>query len=120
MTKTKMTKRDYFNILRDTYPTSAGNYDEVIGFIDHELELLNKKNSADKKPTARQTENEGLKAVILAGMEDGKKYTVTELCKAIPALGELSNQRVTSILRQMVGNSIEQVEEKRKAYFSKM
>ena len=46
----KMTKKDYFAILKATYPTTADNYDEVIKFIDHEMELLEKKNSADKKP----------------------------------------------------------------------
>ena len=51
MANKKMTKRDYFAILRESYPATADNYDEVVAFIDHELELLSKKNSSEKKPT---------------------------------------------------------------------
>ena len=44
-------------------------------------------------------------------------YTITEMIKTIPACAELTNQRVSSIVRGMLGTSIERVEEKRKAYF---
>ena len=116
----KMTKRDYFTILRNAYPATADNYDEVIAFIDHELELLAKKNSADKKPTAQQVANDGIKQAILDGMEPNRLYTITELQKSIPACAELSNQRVSAIVRQMVGVTIDRTEDKRKAYFSKI
>jgi hypothetical protein len=113
----KMTKKDYFAIIKSAYPTDAPNYDEVMAFIDHEVELLNKKNSADKKPTAQQVANEGIKVAILEGMESGKLYTVTDIIKTVPACADLTNQRVSAILRGMIGTSIERVEEKRKAYF---
>ena len=119
----KMTKRDYFSILRSTYPTSADNYDEVIAFIDHELELLAKQNSAEKKPTAVQVANEGIKAEILSAMEDDRLYTITEMIKEIPACADLTNQRVSALVRQMYDcaePTIERVEEKRKAYFRKI
>ena len=119
----KMTKRDYFSILRSTYPTSADNYDEVIAFIDHELELLAKKNSAEKKPTAVQVANEGIKADILASMEKDRLYTITEMIKEIPACADLTNQRVSALVRQMYDcaePTIERIEDKRKAYFRKI
>ena len=119
----KMTKRDYFSILRSTYPTSAENYDEVIAFIDHELELLAKKNSAEKKPTAVQVANEGIKADILASMEKDRLYTITEMIKEIPACADLTNQRVSALVRQMYDctePTIERIEDKRKAYFRKI
>ena len=116
----KMTKRDYFTILRASYPETADNYNEVIAFIDHELELLAKKNSAEKKPTAQQTLNEGIKSAILAGMSPNRMYTVTEIQKEIPECAELSNQRVSALLRQMKDDKvIVRTEDKRKAYFSK-
>ena len=121
MTNTKkMTKRDYFSILRNAYPTTADNYDEVIAFIDHELELLAKKNSAEKKPTATQVANEGIKDEILEGMEIGKLYTITDLIKTIPACAELTNQRVSALIRQLIKEEkVDRVEEKRKAYFQR-
>ena len=81
---------------------------------------LEKKNSAERKPTATQTANEGFKEAILAGITEGGKYTITDLIKAVPEISELSNQRVSAIVRQMVGVTINRTEDKRKAYFSKI
>lgn len=49
---------------------------------------------SDRKPTATQeTENEVIKAAIVAGMVENRSYTVTEIIKAIPAGNELANQK---------------------------
>jgi DNA-binding HxlR family transcriptional regulator len=113
----KMTKREMFEMIKANHNLSA----DEIAFIDHELELLAKKNSAEKKPTAVQVANEGIKADILDGMEIGKKYTITDLMKEIPACAELSNQRVSALVRQLVTDgAVERTEEKRKAYFHKV
>ena len=113
----KMTKREMFEMIKANHNLSA----DEIAFIDHELELLAKKNSAEKKPTAVQVANEGIKADILDGMEIGKKYTITDLMKEIPACAELSNQRVSALVRQLVTDgAVERTEEKRKAYFRKI
>lgn len=113
----KMTKADYFRQIMANYELSA---DEV-AFIEHELELLAKKNSAEKKPTAVQVANEGIKQGILDAMESGKKYTITDLMKEVDVCADLSNQRVSALVRQLVTDgSVERTEEKRKAYFSKV
>ena len=119
-TTSKLTKRDYFNILREAYPQTADNYDAVIGFIDHEQELLSKMNAADKKPTATQVANDGFKTSIKAVMsaEPTRLFTITELIKTVPEIADLTNQRVSAIVRQMVTDgTLDRVEEKRKAYF---
>lgn len=78
-----------------------------------------KKNSAVRKPTATQTANAGFKVAIENGMELGKKYTITDLIKSISELADLSNQRVSAIVRQMVeSGTVVREEIKRKAYFS--
>lgn len=78
-----------------------------------------KKNSAERKPTATQTENMGLKDAILASMEVGKQYTVTDLMKSVAELDGLSNQRVSALVRQLKdAGLLEREEIKRKAYFS--
>ena len=78
-----------------------------------------KKNSAVRKPTATQTANAGFKVDIENGMELGKKYTITDLIKSISELADLSNQRVSAIVRQMVeSGTVVREEIKRKAYFS--
>lgn len=113
----KMTKADYFRQIMASYPLTE---DEKT-FVEHELELLAKKNSAEKKPTAVQVANEGIKDAILEAMEEGKKYTITDLMKEVEACADLSNQRVSALVRQLVTDgSVERTEEKRKAYFSKV
>ena len=121
MTNTnKMTKRDYFSILREAYPATADNYDDVIAFIDHELELLAKKNAASKKPTAAQVANEGTKDVIVSVLKaSGKPMTITDMMKANAELGELSNQRITTLTTQLVkADVVLRTVEKGKAYFT--
>jgi hypothetical protein len=82
---------------------------------------IDKKNSAERKPTATQTENVGLKSAILAGMESGKAYTIGDLMKEIPALADLTNQRVSALVRQLKDDGLVVREEiKRKAYFTKV
>lgn len=111
----KMTKREMFEQIKANHPLTT----EEVAFINHELELLAKKNSAEKKPTAVQVANEGIKGDIVAGMEQGKQYTITDLMKSIPACAELSNQRVSALVRQLVTDGVVvRTEEKRKAYFS--
>lgn len=79
-----------------------------------------KKNSAERKPTATQKANEGYKTAILEFMEVGKKYTITDLMKEVVELADLSNQRVSALVRQLKEEGlVERTEEKRKAYFSK-
>ena len=113
----KMTKADYFKQIMANYDITA----DERAFIEHELELLAKKNSAEKKPTAVQVANEGIKDAILEGMDEGVKYTITDLMKNIEACADLSNQRVSALVRQLVADgSVERTEEKRKAYFSKV
>ena len=113
----KMTKRDYFNKLL-ALEEVKGN-PELVKFIDHELELLAKKNSADKKPTAVQIANEGIKEVIFETLaESGKMMTISEMQKANAELGEMSNQRISALVRQLINDGkVERIEEKRKAYF---
>ena len=115
MEKTKkMTKAQMFAQIKANYPLTA---DEV-KFIDHELELLSKKNSAEKKPTAQQTANEAIKVAIVEGMERNRVYTVTEVIKSVPACADMTNQRVSALLRQLVeAGKVKRTEDKRKAYF---
>lgn len=114
----KMTKREMFEQIKANYNLTA----EEVKFIDHELELLAKKNSAEKKkPTAVQVANEGLKTAILEFMVVGERYTITDLMKSVPELADLSNQRVSALVRQLKdAELVTRVEEKRKAYFIKV
>jgi 3-dehydroquinate synthase class II len=120
MENKKMTKATAWNIVKGIVENSGhAQTAELVAKIDNELALLAKKNSAEKKPTAQQTANEGVKVAIVEGMEPNRLYTVTEIIKSIPECAEMTNQRVSALLRQLVeGGQVKRTEDKRKAYFS--
>ena len=99
--------------------TDAEKYTEIIEKLDKMLVQVNKKSSANRKPTATQLENEGLRVKIAEYLTNtGKRLTVSEMMKEIEGLEELSNQRVTSLATSLykegkIGREVE----KRKAYF---
>jgi hypothetical protein len=115
----KMTKKDYFNILKATYPTTAENYDEVINFINHEIEMLESKSKSGK--ASKEVEaNNLLRDEIYENMKEGKSYTITEMLTTFPCCAGMQNQRVTALVRGMIPNRVERIEEKGRAYFRKI
>ena len=85
------------------------------------MELLAKKNeSGTGKLTAVQIANNGIKEEILECMakEPNRLFTISEMQKIFPCCAELSNQRVSALVRQLVKDEkVERLEEKRKAVF---
>ena len=117
MTNKKVTKREKFEMLKALSEVQANPM--LTEFIEHELELLAKKNTSEKKPTAVQVANEGLKETIMDVLnENGGLMTVTDIQKSCEELAELSNQKVSALIRQLKDDGkIEKVEDKRKSYF---
>lgn len=114
----RMTKAQKFQMLADLPAVKA---DPMLSeFIAHEMELLAKKNTADKKPTAQQEANAVIKQNVLTVLADGKKRTVSELLKMVPDLPDtMTNQRMSALVRQMVdAGQIVRSEDKRKAFFA--
>ena len=93
----KITKKEMFTMIKAQVKDNA----EMVAFIDHEIELLDKKAS-NKKATKTQEANIGIKSTILEVLECGKSMTVTEMQGASAELGELSNQKVSALVRQLV------------------
>lgn len=120
MTNKKMTNAQALEIaLKVLKETDAEKYTEVIEKLDKMLVQVNKKSSANRKPTATQLENEGLRVKIAEYLTNtGKRLTVSEMMKEIEGLEELSNQRVTSLATSLYKEGkIDREVEKRKAYF---
>lgn len=116
----KLTKAQKFAMIADI--PEVKNNPMLAEFIAHEVELLSKKNSADKKPTAQQEANATIKAGVLGVMEANPKqlFTVSELLKKVPNLPDtMTNQRMSALVRQMVdAGQVKRTEDKRKAFFS--
>lgn len=94
-----MTKREMFAEIRKVVIDN----EEMVAFIDHEVELLNKKSGTPRKPTATQKENEVFKAGILVTLaEADTPVNIRELVERYPALDGLTNQRITHMLTDLV------------------
>ena len=117
MAEKKITKRESFIEIKGILEELGK--ERLVKVMEHELELLAKKNSAEKKPTAVQVANEGIKSVIFETLvENGKMMTISEMQKANAELGEMSNQRISALVRQLKEDGkVERIEDKRKAYF---
>lgn len=114
----KLTKKEMLVNLKANYNLTA----DEIAFIDHEIELLEKRNSKKSdKPTAKQTANANYKDIILDYLADhsNEKFTITDFTKHIPEFADMTNQKISSLVRQLVlENLVKREEIKRKAYFS--
>ena len=98
MAEKKITKREVINaMLADEH---IAQNEMFVSYLKHELELLDNKAN-NKKATKNQEENEKFAGVILEVLGAIGKGTVTEIQKTNVELGELSNQRVSAILKQM-------------------
>ena len=118
----KMTKREKFEMLANI-PAVAEN-DMLMEFISHELDLLAKKNTSstgEKKLTATQLANEGLKSEILDMMDMDTLYSIDQMIKTFPCCAELSTSKVSAMLTQLIkAEKVERISDKRKAYFRKV
>lgn len=82
------------------------------------MEQLDKKANAEKKPTKRQMDAEQEAQTLLDELrEAGKAMTVSDMIAELPCCAGKSNQKVSGLLRPMLGTKVERTEEKRKAYF---
>jgi hypothetical protein len=125
----KLVKRDFYNaLLKFIEANPEVEFDDKISakqmseFADHEVELLDKKNSSDKKPTKQQEKNKQLADEILACMVEKDLYTVTEMTKfPISVENDLSASKITSLMGMLLKeNRVERIEDKRRAYFRKV
>lgn len=116
----KLTKRDRYAQLLALNEVKSNP--DLVAFIEHEVELLARKNTVngEKALTPNQVQNENFKVIIAEYMASApdRLFTVTELNKEVDVLNDLSNQRISAILRQMVdAGKVEKVVDKRKSYF---
>ena len=96
----KVTKKDRFSriyaIIEESY---APDQIELLGFVDHEVELLEKK-SPKVTLTATQKANLEVIEVIKEVLEDKPNSTVSELIKdeRLP----YTNQKISALVKQLV------------------
>ena len=110
---TKITKKEMFAQIRNHLTDP-----QEIEFINHEIELLEKKSTASKKPTANQVENENYMEIILGILEKSDKALSISDIQALNENLPTSNQRMSALLKKLKeAGAVERVYEKRKPFF---
>lgn len=119
MANTKMTYATALEMVLAIDEVKAN--DELAEKLTALKESVSKKStSKSNKPNAKQKANEEIKERIMEILfaEPTRLFTISEICKAYTD-EELSNQKVSSLVRQLVAeDKVKRTEDKRKAYFS--
>lgn len=112
----KLTKKDYFKMLGEIAEVQANQ--ELVDFINHEVELLNKKRATGK--TATQKANDEIVEKIYDELvKVGKAVTITELQAESEYVGQFSNQKVSALMKKLVDvGTVVKTTDKKKSYFS--
>lgn len=132
MAEKKMTKKDWFEVLKNImeesdYADKAG----AIAFIDHEVELLDKKSGKSKETKTKKAHGAILDAIKEVLADQTKPVTITEMLtdKRLVSYEEksedrvktvaMTNQKLSSMVKKLVDvGEVIRTEEKKKAYFS--
>ena len=109
----KKTKKDLFLEVREVV---AGN-EELVAFVDHELELLDKKTST-KSTKVNEEQVALMEKIVNALNEIGRSVTISELQKENAEMAEYSNQKLSAMLKKLVDNKqVTKIVDKKKSYF---
>lgn len=115
---TKVTKKDRYATLKAIVEgLDREDKDELIAFIDHEVELISNRKRSDK-PSKKQVENEGIKAEILAYLGTVGTAKVGDITKA---LGDkvTSSQQVSALVTQLKNDGkVTRFTEKKDIFFT--
>lgn len=110
----KMTQKDYFNEIIAL--AQENGRDDLVKFCEDRIEKLSRK-STSKKPTKTQVENEGIKDTIVEVLGEIAPATATMI--ATDPRVNVSNQKVTALLRQLIENGdVVKTVDKGKSLFS--
>ena len=114
----KTTQRSALQYAIDNLPDAPA---EIVEKWHAMIAQIDKKNSAERKPTTKQVENAGFKSDILAYLEPDTLYTAADVAKIVPSVAAagLTVQRVSAMLSQLVtAGSLVRTEDKRKNFYS--
>lgn len=121
MMNKKMTKKEMFAmVIGVVNGLEVENKAEMLEFLNHEVELLEKKNSRSGQ-TKTQKENEILVGQLeLALAEFTEPITISEFMKnSTHEISTLSNQKLSALMKKLVDcGKVVKITEKKKSYFS--
>jgi hypothetical protein len=127
-TKKATTKKEYFAMVRNIVGESnVENKEELFKFIDHEVELLNKKSSKSGETKTSKINSPIYESIIEVLTEAGKGMTASELMEDVrlqtyvdgDKIVKMTNQKLSALLTKLKDDKkLNREEIKKKAYFS--
>lgn len=122
MAEKKITKRERFmELVALVEKSDVANKTDMVAFLEHEIELLERKSSKSTESKAQKEHLEIMDKIYKALKEVGKPVTITELMKASVEMAEYSNQKLSALLKKMTEAEnpvVVKTIEKKKSYFS--
>ena len=113
----KLTKRELFGQAREL--AIANDREDLVAFIDHELELLDKKASASGNSKTQKENLEIIERLYSELANINRAVTISEFQKEGEYAGTLSNQKISALFKKLVDNGrIIKTVDKKKSYFS--
>lgn len=117
---TKITKKDMFAMVYAVVESvEDDNKQLMLDFINHEIELLNKKSSRSTQ-TKNQKANEEILVAIkeeLSAMTE--PVTISELMAKSEKMANYTNQKLSALLKKLVdAGEVVKTIDKKKSYFS--
>lgn len=118
----KMTKKEWFTEVKaivENAEVEESKKKGMIDFINHEVELLEKKHSKSGQTKTQKENLEIMEKVVSALEEVAKPVTISELQTANTEMAEYSNQKLSALLKKLVDSGrVVKTQEKKKSYFS--
>lgn len=101
----KLTKREIINAML-TIDAITSN-ETFVGFLKHELELLDKKSS-NRKETSKQKENKEFTDIVYSILtaNGDKAMSIKEIVASDTSLDGLSSNRVSAMLKTLVDGGL--------------
>ena len=94
---TRITNKDRFNEVI-AMAEAAGNT-ALADWARERIVQLDKRNTAERKPSKEQIANDGYRTAIVQAMEPGTKYSLSEIAAKVPGLEGSTSQRMVGLIR---------------------
>ena len=132
MANTKITKKDNFaTVIAIVEASKAENKADLLAFLNHEVELLDKKSGKGKATPTQAANAVTLNVIkeVLGGLDkpvtitelltDARLQSYTETTKDGDKVLAMTNQKLSSLVKKLVdAGEVVRTEDKKKAYFS--
>jgi vacuolar-type H+-ATPase subunit E/Vma4 len=124
----KVTKAQYFGMVRNIVESAeTANKADILAFIDHEVELLQKKSNKSGNTKTQQANEAILNTIKAVLAETDKPVTISELMTddRLKTYAEgtetktMTNQKLSALVKKLCAtNEVVRTEDKKKAFFS--